>query len=145
MWVLQLSCLWNFLKHITHSNGCSPVCIRICLCMCCFVPDLCEQNGHLKSLTPMQIGSFCQLKRKQMLTQSFLKNTLQILFNCKFVKSCIHYTFSHMSNTIIFPIKFFATILTFEWLFTIMCANMPFHVHFNGRSWNTFHFLATKF
>ena len=74
IWWSRLSFRLNFLSHRLHLNGFSPVWVRMWYCMCCFVPDLFEQNGHLKSLWPMWIGSFCQLKRKKWtLTNLFLK------------------------------------------------------------------------
>ena len=90
IWATQLSFLLNFLPQYWHLNGCSPLCVRICLFMFILMVDLGTPsislpqnfNGHRNLNLPLNestsIGAELPLTKKMGSTYKIIKNKIFI-------------------------------------------------------------------
>ena len=94
IWATQLSFLLNFLPQYWHLNGCSPLCVRICLFMFILIVDLGTPsislpqnfNGHRNLNLPLNestsIGAELPLTKKMGSTYKIIKKQ-NLYSNCR--------------------------------------------------------------
>ena len=94
IWATQLSFLLNFLPQYWHLNGCSPLCVRICLFMFILMVDLGTPsislpqnfNGHRNLNLPLNestsIGAELPLTKKMGSTYKIIKKQ-NLYSNCR--------------------------------------------------------------